>query len=225
MKPTLFIVTDIETTLKHRIAFDVAWKIIDRKGNIYGQGSYLILESFFHDVPFFYQKLGFYFNDTWNHLIKPLPMIEIRAEYNKQLENLINKGYTVIFCAYNASFDSRYLGETSRLILNEPFLKVRLLLLDIWHYWALSAPRNYSALKTESGKFLSTTAQSVFQYEFNNPEFIEKHIACHDVEIESKILRRVLQRKQKMPLVDHPNKLASHVWEIANQRFNKIRKN
>ena len=32
MKPTLFVVLDIETTLKKRIAFDVAWTITDRKG-------------------------------------------------------------------------------------------------------------------------------------------------------------------------------------------------
>jgi hypothetical protein len=57
-KPTLFMVTDIETTLKKRIAFDIAWRIIDRAGREYGSGSYVIRESFAVDVPFFKEKLG-----------------------------------------------------------------------------------------------------------------------------------------------------------------------
>ena len=58
MKSTLFVVLDIETTLKKRIAFDVAWTITDRKGGEFGSGSYVIREAFRVDVPFFKEKLG-----------------------------------------------------------------------------------------------------------------------------------------------------------------------
>ena len=107
-KPTIFIVTDIETTYKHRIAFDVAWKAIDRKGKEYGRGSYVITEAFALDVPFFKEKLGWYFMDTYGHLIKPLPLLDIRERFNNLLRDLINKGHRVIFCAYNARFDAEY---------------------------------------------------------------------------------------------------------------------
>ena len=65
MKPTLFVVLDIETTLKKRIAFDVAWTITDRRGNDFGSGSYVLREAFAHDTPFFKEKLGHYFDDTF----------------------------------------------------------------------------------------------------------------------------------------------------------------
>ena len=45
-KSTLFVVLDIETTLRKRIAFDVAWTITDRKGGEFGSGSYVIREAF-----------------------------------------------------------------------------------------------------------------------------------------------------------------------------------
>ncbi len=45
-KPTLFVVLDIETTLRKRIAFDVAWTITDRKGGDFGSGSFVIREAF-----------------------------------------------------------------------------------------------------------------------------------------------------------------------------------
>ena len=66
MKPTLFVVLDIETTLKKRIAFDVAWTISDRRGNDFGSGSFVIREAFRADVPFFKEKLGHYFDDTFD---------------------------------------------------------------------------------------------------------------------------------------------------------------
>jgi hypothetical protein len=43
MKPTLYFVVDIETTMRHRMTFDVAWSVIDKHGNEYGKGSYIVL--------------------------------------------------------------------------------------------------------------------------------------------------------------------------------------
>jgi hypothetical protein len=84
-KSTLFVVTDIETTLKKRIAFDIAWRIIDKRGREYNSGSYVIREAFKHDVPFFKEKLGHYFDDAYSQLIKPASIFDVRAEYNRQI--------------------------------------------------------------------------------------------------------------------------------------------
>ena len=70
-KPTLFVVLDIETTLRKRIAFDVAWTITDRKGGDFGSGSFVIREAFAVDVPFFKEKLGHYFDDAFARVITP----------------------------------------------------------------------------------------------------------------------------------------------------------
>ena len=80
-KPTLFVVTDIETTMKKRIAFDVAWKTIDKRGNEYGRGSYVIREAFRHDVPFFAHKLGPYRDwETQVHQVLEIRLAELHHD-------------------------------------------------------------------------------------------------------------------------------------------------
>jgi hypothetical protein len=219
---TLFVVTDIETTLKHRIAFDVAWKIIDRRGKEYGKGSYIVREAFRQDVPFFKEKLGFYFDDAYAHLIQPASIFEIRESYNDQIHALKEKGHRVIACAYNAAFDFKYLPETIQKIadnVSERWMKTRVELLDIWNYWGASVPLHYKANPTESGKYLSTSAESAYRFEFCKPDFEERHIAWHDVEIESEILIRALSRKKPMPVVQSPRDFVGGVWKAINTRL------
>ena len=112
MKPTLFVVLDIETTLKKRIAFDVAWTITDRKGGEFGSGSYVIREAFRVDVPFFKEKLGHYFDDTFARQIVPASIVEVRDIFNAQINALADAGHRVILTAYNARFDFTWLPHT-----------------------------------------------------------------------------------------------------------------
>ena len=151
IKPTIFCVTDIETTLKTRLAFDVAWKNIDRKGKVYSKGSYLIQESFRYDVPFFKEKLGTYFKKAYDHYIEPVPLKFIQEIYNMQVKDLLDKGHEVIFCAYNASFDVKYLGETCRRISGTKFLWQPIPMMDIWDFWCQSAPKSYNVKKEKTG--------------------------------------------------------------------------
>jgi hypothetical protein len=219
IKPTIFIVTDIETTLEKRIAFDIAWKGIDRTGKVYCTGSFIVLEAFKYDVPFFKEKLGFYFDDTYSHLIEPLPMQEIRDLYNTDIAVLLSEGHRVIFAAFNGGFDARYLGETTNYILKQRFLDIPIPMICIWNYWALSCPLNYKAKFSPSGLYYSTKAEDVYRFEFNEPDFIERHIAWHDVLIESEILLKVLRRKKKLPIMKTIKELSSpEPWKIANER-------
>ena len=222
IQPTIFIVTDIETTLKKRIAFDVAWKAIDRKGNVYRHGSYLSKDSVNLDAPWFKEKVGHYYQDVFDRKINPVKWQVIRFMFNKHIRELREDGHRVIFAAYNAKFDATELGKTSNIICGKPFLTETIELLDIWHYWSLTCPRQYRARPTETGKNLSTSAESVYRYEFGNDAFIERHIAYSDVEIEAEILLRVLNRKKPMPVVAKPSQFESRPWQIANDRVNRV---
>lgn len=220
--PTLFVVTDIETTLKHRIAFDVAWQTIDRAGRIYDKGSYVIRESFKFDVPFFAAKLGHYFDDAYGKLIKPASITEVKRHYNDSIQELQAKGHRVIAAAYNAAFDFKYLPETMCKLLgreNMRWMEKPVELLDIWHYWGKSVPMHYTAEPTASGKFLSTSAESAYRFEFMRPDFEERHIAWHDVQIESEILLKALRRKKKMPVVTNPSQFAGGLYRPINARL------
>ena len=222
MKSTLFVVLDIETTLKKRIAFDVAWTISDRRGNEFGSGSYVIREAFRVDVPFFKEKLGHYFDDTFNRQIVPASIVEVRDIFNAQINALADAGHRVILTAYNARFDFTWLPHTLQEITgdkNAKFLDRPFDLLDIWSYWGESVPLCYTAEKTPSGKFLSTSAESAFRFENQEPDFVERHIAWHDVQIEKQILLKALARKKPMQIVRKPSDLPSMVWKNINERL------
>ena len=222
MKSTLFVVLDIETTLKKRIAFDVAWTITDRKGGEFGSGSYVIREAFRVDVPFFKEKLGHYFDDTFNRQITPASIVEVRDIFNAQINALADAGHRVILTAYNARFDFTWLPHTLQEITgdkNAKFLDRPFDLLDIWSFWGESVPLCYTAEKTPSGKFLSTSAESAFRFENQEPDFVERHIAWHDVQIEKQILLKALARKKPMQIVRKPSDLPSMVWKNINERL------
>ncbi len=222
MKPTLFVVLDIETTLKKRIAFDVAWTITDRKGGEFGSGSFVIREAFRVDVPFFKEKLGHYFDDTFARQIVPASIVEVRDIFNAQINALADAGHRVILTAYNARFDFTWLPHTLQEITgdkNAKFLDRPFDLLDIWSYWGESVPLCYTAEKTPSGKFLSTSAESAFRFENQEPDFVERHIAWHDVQIEKQILLKALARKKPMQIVRKPSDLPSMVWKNINERL------
>jgi len=224
-KPTIFAVTDVETCIpkgagNKGLVFDVAWKLIDRKGREYGKGSYLAKDVVSAYTPYFKEKVGRYFEFAYNGYIEPKTFRCIAAEYNRQIQTLTSQGHKVVFCAYNARFDCDALGFTSQIMNRKQFLVEPLPILCIWEFWARSCPTLYRAELTASGKFVKTTAEAVYRWEFNEPKFIEAHIAWQDVEIEAEILLKVLNRKKKMPIVAKPKDLAGQPFRIA---FNRLR--
>lgn len=215
----IFAVTDIETTVKNRLAFDVAWLFIDEKGNEYAEGSYLATDSVSLDAPWFKDKVGRYFRHVANNKIKPVTFREIKWRYNRAVRQLQEKGHMVVFAAYNAAFDTRELGKTSQTLLGEPFLETPIYMMDIWHTWAETCPLDYHARPTESGKNLSTTAESVYRFEFEDDGFIEHHVAFQDVQAEKDILLKILERNgSNLPIITNPAHFEPSPWRIANDR-------
>lgn len=224
IKPTLFVTTDIETTLKKRIAFDIAWKIHDRKNREYARGSFVIREAFAHDTPYFKEKMGHYFDDAYSQLIQPSDILSVRELYNTQIAQFKAAGHRVIACAYNSAFDFKYLPETVSQLTDgaiNRWMEQPIELLDIWDYWGESVPLNYAkyAPASDSGKYVSTSAENAYRFEMMQSDFVERHIAWSDVQIESEILCKALSRRKQMPVVKSPAELAGAVWKKINTRL------
>jgi hypothetical protein len=182
----------------------------------------VVRESFKLDVPFFKEKLGHYFDDAYSRLIKPATIHEVKAEFNAQIQKWQQMGHRVIAAAYNAAFDFKYLPETLQKISGDStmrWMETRIELLDIWDYWGESVPKHYRSNFTASGKFYSTSAESAYRWEFCKEDFVERHIAWHDVEIESEILLRALSRKQRIPVVKNPSQFIGGVYNKINRRL------
>jgi len=199
--PTKFVVLDVETDGRDNVV-DLGYTVMTRK-EILSHGGFLLMDIFAKKGSYYSKD---YFGMADREEICPIVFDEARSFMNELLESLDGR---VIICAYNAGFDRRALNKTSLRHDGNFFFDRQYEWLDIWRYWANSSPKTYSAPLTASQKFYSTTAESVYRFEFQQPDFIEAHTGEADALIESQILQRTLARKKRMPL----NELNSQVWK------------
>ena len=220
-KSTVYVVTDTETTKKNGLVFDAAWCAVDRHGQVYGSGSYLLSDVLRYDDPFWKEKIGEYWKLVHKGKIRPTSTRMMRRQFNDLLRSLKNDGPRVIFTAYNCAFDAGALSSTADRMLKMPFIDVPgVELLDLWHAFCEVIPQDYCAPISEKGNY-STNAESVFAFikGYKPGEFIEKHVAHSDVLVELDILAWILRQKQKLHVVNKTKDFVSSPWRIAHQRL------
>ena len=222
-KKTLYCVTDSETSLWDGKTFNIAWKWIDKKGNVYEKESYLAIDVLKVDFPWFKQKMGEYLTYIHKGEVEPTLFSKIQFLFNKQIRKFAKQGHRCIFSAYNAPFDIKKLNETSNELLGKDFFEEELEYLCIWYWWCITCPKNYFAIPSKSGKNIKTSAESVYRFETNDDSFCEAHIAHKDVDIEADILQRVIIRndlkKEAIPAVKQPWQIVGNPWMKAMKRI------
>ena len=209
-----FIVMDTETSAHNGLVFDFGWTTITKRGNILGKADLNFLDVITKEKPYYINKIAGYAKRQRHGVHKVTTFAAGRRLFNAHLSWLASQNYRIILCAYNAGFDCRVLGSTSQAMTGKPFLTHKVDLLDIWGNWATSAPKHYDAPLTASGRFKSTTAQNVYRFESNQPDFIEAHTAYEDTTIEAQILQKILRRKKKLHIVKSPRDFQQHIWEM-----------
>ena len=207
-----YVVLDTETSIRDGLVFDFGWTTITAKGEILGECSLNFLDVLCVEKPYYHNKIARYARDQRKGAHKVTTFAVGRRLFNLHIQHLKSAGYRVILCAYNAGFDCRVLSGTSRRLIGLDFLRSRVELLDIWGNWAMSAPKKYTAPSTASGKFMSTSAENVYRFEMNMPEFVEAHTAFADTKIEAKILLKTISRKKRMKIVKSPKDFDSRIW-------------
>ncbi|MGA1066479.1 MAG: hypothetical protein ACO3U3_11575 [Alphaproteobacteria bacterium] len=209
-----YVVMDTETSFRNGLVFDFGWTTIDKRGNVLGTGDLNFLDVITKEKPYYINKIAGYAKRQRHGVHKVTTFAAGRRLFNAHLSWLERQGYRIILCAYNAGFDCRVLGSTSKAMGCGKFLMHSVDLLDIWGNWANSAPKTYDAPLTASGKFLSTTAQNVYRFEMQMPDFIEAHTAADDTRIEAQILMKILRRKKRLHIVQNPRDFQSRIWEL-----------
>jgi len=208
-----YVVMDTETSFRNGLVFDFGWTTIDKRGNVLGSADLNFLDVICKEKPYYIHKIKGYARRQRKAIHKVTTFAVGQRLFNLHIQHLKAAGYRVILCAYNAGFDCRVLGGTSRAFGCGKFLRHSVDLLDIWGNWALSAPKCYTAPATASGKFLSTTAQNVYRFESQQPDFIEAHTAYEDTTIEAEILLKILRRKKRLKVVKSPRDFDAQIWE------------
>lgn len=90
----------------------------------------------------------------------------------------------------------------------------KLINIDLYRNYCLEHNR-----LTNSKLYFATSAEVCYQYLENKPDFVESHTALADVEIETKILIKILEHGEITPQIEHfPFKLLGTTYEYAKQK-------
>ena len=227
-KKKYFMILDTETC--GDLVFDYGYTVIDRKGNLVAEGSFVCEEfvndperlDMFHD-RFTKTKIAQYYFSLYmgRNEFTVMPFSLIRSTINN-----VRKIFNATVCAYNAKFDVSHLLKTAQYFGYDQFFKGDVKFMDIWAM-ALSVlcnSRNYFKFCAEHDLTTAkghpqTGAEAVYRYLTKNPDFEEKHTAREDCEIESYIFATIIRRKRKFdsafvnPCVANPN------WRKISKRF------
>lgn len=226
-----YMVLDTETC--GELVFDVGFKIIDRAGNCYSEGSYVVKEFITNPIDsnlftdrFTKDKIAQYYFDLWNNggNFEVVSFAKIRNIINYNLYK-----YNAILCAYNIAFDIQHIAKTAQYFGIPEFFEVNCDTLDIWHMaMSVLGTNKYikfcmaNGLLTKAGN-IPTGAEPMYRYLTNNVSFIEAHTARADCEIESAIMIKCFNRKKHFETSTVGACLHNKEWQRIQEQFNNLK--
>ncbi len=220
-KAKTFLVADTESTgLGSRAyVFDFAYAIATRK-NVLLQRSFLVREILTNPRI----MLGALFNSDWRDMmgaklftqyIPALHTREMRLYSWREIVRTLREDmrtYEVdVFSAYNLRFDMGALATTQKHIESGgKVLEYTPDLLCLWEFACTTVCNTptYHRIAHEMGNDkgwitdagnVRTNAEKTYAYLSGNLDFIERHTALADVQIETEILQRLLAKKKTIP--------------------------
>ena len=203
-----YLVLDTETIgVDDRGVFDIGYIICDKDGNKFIKRSYLVREVF---TDMARMKNAYYFSKYPNYLeglndgsFELQDWCYILSE----MYGLIKKYDVKVLSAYNLQFDLGAIAYTNKNIRNKDIhLFDNLEKLCIWGMATETICQQKTFRKqviannllTASGKFLSTSAETVYKYLLQDWTYKEEHTGLEDVEIEVNILARAFRQHKRM---------------------------
>lgn len=202
----------IDRTIKkcdphNSLVYDVGFAIVDKKGRVYEQGSFIVWEVFFGLADdkmrsaYYANKIPNYLQNTFykKHTIAKWDDI---ALYIRQIitDYDIKKVY-----AYNAYYDYTALNTTTKFLNGKYMLPYNVQWCDIMKMAqsTICKQKGYKRfcdsnnLLTATGR-IKATAEAVYSYIIYNADFAEKHTGLEDVYIELAIMAKCFAQHKKM---------------------------
>lgn len=203
-----YMVLDTETTSNAQTVYDIAYTIVDRKGNIIEQANYLVKEIIEH--PFLrgiLQRDKFSatkYRNTYAEMYTQKNIVKPFLEIRRAIRAVVRK-YNCPVIAYNVNFDYKALTNMAQDLGKKSFFTTETQIWDLWNIalYTLCDSKNYVKFCDEH-RFVNergnrqTTAESVYRYITKNINFEEAHTALADTEIEAEILLACFKRHKKM---------------------------
>lgn len=206
-----YISLDTETAngLDCPLVYDIGFAVIDIRGNIYEQYSYVIYDIFFErkdlmDTAYYKEKIPNYINDINNGKRKIARFLTIR----KKIVELIKKYNITAVMAHNARFDLNALNNTLRYLTKSKMRYFFPYGTQIWDTLAMArstiGKQKTYKLWCKMNNYLTKngrpklTAEILYRYISFNDDFIESHTGLEDVLIEICIFVKCVNQHKKM---------------------------
>jgi DNA polymerase III epsilon subunit-like protein len=201
------IVFDTETTgdFTTPLIYDIAWKVLNENLEVVETREFIVKEIFSNNFLMSHA----YYKEKREDYYERIEYLDISVLKWVDILNLlfldINQYGIDILSAYNIAFDYKAILETTRLIANHDFDRVKknidkLNLLCIWNLTVetLFETQDYVRFVYEHNLFNitgnpRTSAEVAYQVLTNNIDFVESHTALKDTEIEVEILKHCLE--------------------------------
>ncbi len=213
------IVLDTETTsLDKPFCYDISWLIADTDTKDIIDIKVNIVEQVWHNLPLFESA---YYKD------KRLKYVDMMRKHDavmdkwgyimRKLKQDIKTYEIKAIYAYNSDFDDKVIAYNCDWFkCNNPIEDIPVY--DIWGYASefITNQPDYKQFCEDNGCFTDTgnykgSAEVVYQYLTDNPNFIEEHMGIFDSEIEAEILFRCIDRGAKWGEPYKPNKILNRV--------------
>lgn len=213
-KYILMIDTETAGSIAYPIFYDIGLAVVDKTGKVYEEESYVNYDVYVGESE---KMANCYYADK-------LPQYEEELKagtrtmsntfgIRKRIYELLKEYGIDTVCAHNMPFDYRAMNNTLALVTNG---RQRKYLPKDTIYWdTLAMARDVMTNRKGYQKFCADndfltkrgdprmTAEALYAYISDDPDFVEAHTGLEDAKIESEILSYLLSRKVKM------NKLAN----------------
>jgi hypothetical protein len=182
--------------------YNLGCTIHDKNGNIFATVSLLIMEHFEEIRNDDYAKKNFpIYVERLNS--GEMSAVATEAEAVDIVRNLCHFYGVKYVMAYNSGFD--FCKTSCRDLLNEfEFIDLYLMALQtITHQKSYAKFCHDHNFKSRSGKTCATSAESVYAFITNNPDYVEEHTAFSDALIEMAIFVKCYSLHKKFTKNEH----------------------
>lgn len=198
MNKTIYCTLDTETVggIKPTGMYNLGCTIHDKDGNIFATCSMLVMEHYDKIRNDDYAKKNFHLYEE--RLARgEMSAVTTEEEAVSIVRNLCHFYRVRYVMAFNSSFD--FCKTICSTLLDEfEFIDLYLMALQtICHQKRYAQFCRANGFRSTSGKSCATSAESVYAYITNNPDYIEEHTALADALIEMEIFVRCLKMHKK----------------------------
>ena len=209
------IVLDTETTsLDKPFCYDISWCIVDTDEQMVIDFKMNVVEQVWHNLPLFESA---YYKEKRTKYIDMMRRHDATMDkwgyIMRKLKEDIKKYDVTGIYAYNSDFDDKVIQFNCEWFkCNNPIEAIPVY--DIWGYASeyITNTADYKKFCEDNSRFTDTgnykgSAEVVYQFLTDNPDFMEEHMGLFDSEIETEILFACVNRGASLATGYKANKI------------------